>query len=62
MPSYISLHKAVKVGDVERVKNIVITGAELSQKNIYGRTPLAMAVQLGRTEIAAILKKSGGRL
>ena len=60
MPMYLSLHKAVKVGDLARVKKIVLDGGELSQKNIYGRTPLALAVELGQTEIAALLKKSGG--
>ena len=60
MPMYLSLHKAVKVGDLERVKKIVLAGDDLSQKNIYGRTPLALAMELGQTEIAALLKKSGG--
>jgi ankyrin repeat protein len=57
----VSLHKAVKVGDVERVKAMVKAGADLNQKNIYGRTPLAVAVQFGHTEIAELLKKSGGK-
>jgi ankyrin repeat protein len=56
---YLSLHKAVKVGDLERVKKLVLAGGALSQKNIYGRTPLALAVQLGQLEIAALLKKNG---
>jgi ankyrin repeat protein len=58
---YVSLHKAVKDGDLERVKKIVLEGGDLNQKNIYGRTPLALAVELGQAKIAAILKKSGGR-
>jgi uncharacterized protein len=57
----VSLHKAVKAGDVERVKTIVKSGADINLKNIYGRTPLAVAVQFRQTEIAAYLREHGGK-
>jgi ankyrin repeat protein len=57
----ISLHKAVKAGDLERVKTMVKSGADLNQKNIYGRTPLAVAEQFSQAEIAEFLRRHGGK-
>jgi len=57
----ISLHKAVKAGDIERVKSMVKAGVEINQKNIYGRTPLAVAVQFSQAEIADFLRRHGAK-
>jgi ankyrin repeat protein len=56
----ISAHKAAKQGDVERLKAIHTAGQELNERNIYGRTPLATAIQYGQAEAVKFLRANGG--
>lgn len=55
-----SLHKAIKNGDIEQVRAIIKSGADLREKNIYGRTPRGVAIQFGQKEIAKLLKENDG--
>jgi hypothetical protein len=53
------LHVAVDVGNIFAVKQLVEHGADLELVNDFGQTALALAVDLRRTEIAALLQLSG---
>ena len=55
----VSLHKAVKDGNIEQVKTLIDGDRELNERNIYGRTPLGVAIQFGHKEIAKILRERG---
>jgi len=57
----VSLHKAVKTGNAIQVKQIIDAGGELNEKNIYGRTPLALAIQFNQKDIAKMLKTAGAK-
>lgn len=56
-----TLHKAVKTGNVEQVKSMLNAGRDVNQRNIYGRTPLGVALQFGHKEIAQLLREHGGK-
>ena len=54
------LHQAIAAGHLNVVKLLVERGARLDIKDtIYESTPLGWAVYMGRTEIAALLRKHG---
>ena len=56
-----TIHSAVGGGDVEAVKEFLAAGADVNTKNKYGRTPLDLPIQQGKTETADLLRKHGGK-
>lgn len=58
-----SIHAAVIAGDVEAVKSIIASGADLNEKEpAGGSSPLMTACVFGKTEIAKVLIDAGADL
>jgi fucose 4-O-acetylase-like acetyltransferase len=58
-----SIHAAVISGDVEAVKSIIASGADLNEKEpAGGSSPLMTACVFGKTEIVQVLIESGADL
>jgi ankyrin repeat protein len=55
-----ALHGAVMFAQVEMVRWLIEHGAEPNPMNYENKTPLKLAVEGGKDEIAAILRASGG--
>ena len=55
------LHYAVSGGHMEVAKLFLTKGANVNAKNDNIKTPLDVAAQEGRTEIADLLRKHGGK-
>ena len=55
------LHYAVSGGHMEVAKLFLTKGADVNAKNDNIKTPLDVAAQEGRTEIADLLRKHGGK-
>jgi ankyrin repeat protein/beta-lactamase regulating signal transducer with metallopeptidase domain len=58
----VSLHEAVKEGDMKQVKALIAAGADVSKENSNGATPLHVAAGNGRTAIAALLIDQGANV
>jgi ankyrin repeat protein len=55
----ITIHQAVLLGDLERVKTLIKSRADVNIEDGYGSTPLHIASVCGFTEIAKFLIKKG---
>ena len=55
------MKQAAIEGRTEIVELLIANGAALNAKNNYGETPLDWAVQVKESEIAALLRKHGGK-
>ena len=55
----VSLHEAVRWGDIETVKQHLDTGTDVNAKGEAGRTPLHWAALKGRKDIAELLIAKG---
>ena len=60
-PPDISIHEAVKTGNIEAVKQHIAAGTDVNAKTNAGMTPLSVANVFDRTEIADLLRKHGGK-
>ena len=56
-----ALIDAAQRGSIESVKQHLDAGADVNAKDNNGGTPLDVAIQLKRTEIADLLRKHGGK-
>ncbi len=54
-----ALHGAVFFGQPEMVRWLVTQGADVNAPDLKGKTPLAIATQLGNDEIVQILRQAG---
>ena len=54
------LHYAAYYSHKETVELLITEGADLNAKS-YGETPLDLAIRLGQTETADLLRKHGGK-
>lgn len=54
-----ALFNAINLGDLDMVRAAVAAGADLGARNVLGLTPLDLAVDLGRAEIAFYLMSLG---
>ena len=54
-----SLHMAIERGDIEIVKILVAAGSNLSVSDFKGKTPLQIARESGKKQIAELLAKAG---
>jgi ankyrin repeat protein len=59
MPQDTELHKAAKDGDVDRVKELLDSGAQIDALGAQGRTPLHRALGGGFLECACLLLDRG---
>lgn len=57
--AYKALHVAVMMGDREFVELLLEKGADVNAKDLQGQTPLQLAEEQKRTEIAELLRKYG---
>ena len=61
----ISIHIAAINGDIEAIKQHLAAGTDVNAKNVSGQhqgyAPLDVAIKYGRTEIADLLRKHGGK-
>ena len=55
------MHFAVGNGRREVVNLLLANGADVNTNNAFGRTPLDLAIQWKRTELADLLRKHGGK-
>lgn len=55
----ISLHAAALEGNVDVIRQHIKAGSDLDKKDMYGSTPLIIAVTFGRTEAAGALIEGG---
>jgi ankyrin repeat protein len=58
----VSLHEAVKRGDLTSVSRIIASGADLKEPDNSGLTPLVLAALEGKLEIVKLLLKQGAPL
>jgi hypothetical protein len=56
-----ALHKAVRAGHTEVVKLLLEKGADINLTDVQGRTPLALAREEGRGDMATLLESYGGK-
>jgi len=57
----ISIHKAAEDGNIEAVKQYLVSGADVNAKGRFGETALDVAVFEPHPEIADLLRKHGGK-
>ncbi|MHC4584095.1 MAG: ankyrin repeat domain-containing protein [Planctomycetota bacterium] len=57
-----SLHAAALQGDIDAIRQHIDAGSELNKKDVYGSSPLIVAVTFGKTEAARVLIKAGADL
>jgi hypothetical protein len=60
MPPTQALFDAINRGDIASVRDAISRGAELSQPNVLGLTPLELSVDLGRNDISFLLLSMRG--
>ena len=58
---YTPLHWTANNGHKEVVELLIAKGADVNAKDNQGRTPLDVAIELKQTQIAALLRKHGGK-
>ena len=58
-PFDIPLHKAVRDGNIEDVKTLILNGAEINSMDVSNRTPLGWAVFKNHILIAKLLLQNG---
>jgi len=61
-PRFKALHTAVSDGDLDKVRRLVGRGARLNKFDDLGKTPLHIAVQDERLDIAAYLIEAGANV
>ena len=59
--TYISIHQAAMYGSAITVNQHLSIGTDVNAKDDIGDTPLDVAIQLKKTEIAELLGKHGGK-
>ena len=57
----ISIHDAVREGNIEAIKQHIAAGTDVNAKEDDGDTPLDLAISRNRTETADLLRKHGGK-
>jgi uncharacterized protein len=55
-----ALHAAVQSGHLEMAKWLLNRGADSNTRNFMDQTPLAVALEMGNTQIADLLREHGG--
>lgn len=60
MLGYTPLHRAASQGNYEIVQYLLENGADVNPKSKKGETPLKLAVQQDRTDVADLLRYYGG--
>ncbi len=58
-PPVLSLHLAVLQGDIDAVRQHIEAGSDLNERDLFGSTPLVIAVTFGKTEAAGALLEAG---
>ena len=56
-----ALIEATATGNVEAIKKAIADGADVNAKGKVGITPLDLAVEYDKTQIAELLRKHGGK-
>ena len=56
------LHKAAKEGNIEKVKSLIASGADVNAKSKYGDTPLHYAARRGHKIIGELLINKGAEV
>ena len=57
----ISIHDSARKGNSEVVKQYLVSGADVNEKDDDGATPLDWAISRGKIETADLLRKYGGK-
>ena len=50
-----SIHEAAFYGDIDSMKEHIIAGSDLNEKDAYGSTPLIIATIFDKTDVAIVL-------
>ena len=57
-----TIHGVARGGDIEAVKEFLAAGADVNAKNAIDETPLDLAIENDKTELADLLLKHGGKM
>ena len=60
-PPDISIHEAVREGNIEAVKQHLAAGTDVNAKDDDGKTPLDSAIKYKQTATADLLRQHGGK-
>ena len=58
-PPGVSPHMAALQGDIDAIRQHIQAGSDLNEKDMFGSTPLIVAVTFGKTEVARALIEAG---
>jgi len=56
---HVSLHVAALQGNIDEIQKHIKAGSDLNEKDVYGSSPLIIAVTFGKTEVARALIEAG---
>ena len=56
------LYNAAESGNVDLVHSCLQKGADVHDKNVFGKTPLHLSAQVGNTEVTKFLVEAGASL
>jgi CubicO group peptidase (beta-lactamase class C family) len=54
-----SLHEAALLGDMDAIRHHIEAGSDLNRKDVYGSTPLIVAITFGKVNVAKVLIEAG---
>jgi ankyrin repeat protein len=57
----LAAHPADLVAHKEVIELLIVAGADVNTKDEDGRTPLDKAIERNRNELAALIRKNGGK-
>ena len=56
------MHEAVERGDIEAIRKLVASGADVNKLSADGCTPLHVAAEKGEVEVVRVLSELGAKM
>ncbi|CBN58107.1 hypothetical protein OSCI_3620030 [Kamptonema sp. PCC 6506] len=57
-----ALFSAIKISDLEQIKQLLVSGLDLDQKDVKGQTALTLAASIGNSKIIELLISAGAKI